>query len=190
MAERVPSRVALLAYKGTEGDLLRLWEDRLPESESVRVFPVDPDYSLTDILAHVITDEDVAEDFVLVPANCLPCSRVTFEELCTACALMDSRGGAHLWNRLPVRFSVERLMEFLPANDGLGPEQFLAKWYEWRGVRPEQVSFHWGNHVCPVYRANPCEHVIIEAFIKRRFVTAAPEGWPPVLALLNRLKML
>ena len=36
-------------------------------------------------------------------------------------------------------------------------------------------------------RANPCEHIVIEALIRKRFLYVSPAGWPAVTGLVKKL---
>ncbi len=38
----------------------------------------------------------------------------------------------------------------------------------------------------PVYRANPCENLVIEAFVRKKFVTASPEGYKAIARLVDQ----
>ena len=49
-----------------------------------------------------------------------------------------------------------------------------------------EVSFSFGNFITPVLRANPCENVVIEAFLRKFFVAASPEGFAAIAALAEK----
>ena len=175
--------LVVCAYEGTDGQLSKVWE----RTTGVRpvVITVKPDEDIRDILAGVIADSDVSDDFIFVPANCVPCAPISIEELATPLVFVDARGGREFGERLPKPFSKERLVEMLPA-DGQTAEEFLKDYFKRNLHRPVEAGFRFGNIVTPVYRANPCEHIVIEAFVRKKFVFATPEGYAAITHLIDR----
>lgn len=64
------ARLVVCAYEGTDIQLSKVWE-RMTGTRPV-VITVGQDDDIRDILAGVIADNSVADEFVLVPANCVP----------------------------------------------------------------------------------------------------------------------
>ena len=75
----------------------------------------------------------------------------------------------------------------LGADSDAPDEAFVRKYVESRGVRPLEVSHNFGNYYTKVLRENPCENVVIEAMIRKRFLYVGPAGWPAVTGLFHKL---
>lgn len=181
---RTERTVVVLAFAGTEEQMRNIWEVNCCEKIVVKIYD---GQSLTEILEEIIADNEVSNEFVLVPANLIPVRRTRYELL--SLPFVDRFGKtSSFWGRVPVKFGKEALAIFLPNNDSLPADDFVRKYI--RDVRDElalEVSHEFGNFYTKVLRSNPCENVIIEAFITKRFVYANEQGWPSVVALLEKL---
>lgn len=146
--------------------------------------PVDALTDIREILEECIADARIADEFVLIPANTIPCAAVTLEELRVPLVYIDSRQREQHDHRLPMPFRKESLVAFLASDDSTG-EAFAKGYAERYRTRPVQVSFAFGNYVTPVLRPNPCENVVLEAFVKRKFVTANPAGFAAIESIIR-----
>lgn len=181
VAERT---VVVLAFDGTEEQMLKIWERNCGEKIIVKSFN---GQSLKELLEDIIADNEIGNEFVLVPANLIPVTRTSFNLLTIPYADCYAKT-ISFWGRVPVAFSKEDLAVFLPENDQLSPEEFVRKYIkDARDERALIVSHEFGNFFTKVLRANPCENVVIEAFITKRFVYANEQGWPAVEAILKKL---
>ncbi len=176
--------VVVLAYAGTEGHMRAVWELNCCERIVVKTYR---EQSLIELLEDIIADNEIGNEFVLVPANLIPVTRTSFNLLTIPYADCYAKT-ISFWGRVPVAFSKEDLAVFLPENDQLSPEEFVRKYIkDARDERALMVSHEFGNFYTKVLRANPCENVIIEAFINKRFIYANKQGWQPVVALYEKL---
>lgn len=180
-----PARtVVVLAYAGTEDHMRAVWELNCCERIVVKTYR---EQSLIELLEDIIADNEIGNEFVLIPANLIPVTRTSFNLLTIPYADCYAKT-ISFWGRVPVAFSKEDLAVFLPENDQLSPEEFVRKYIkDARDERALIVSHEFGNFFTKVLRANPCENVVIEAFITKRFVYANEQGWPAVEAILKKL---
>ncbi len=176
--------VIVCAYEGTEDLMKRLW-DRFHKGVH-RVISVRADADTRDALISCLADETVADDFILVPANVVPCAEVS-DGLLGARFVYVTRGGERRHDsRVPLRVSKSELVDALAAEDSqtVSAEVFVGRLNA--GKRLNEVSFSFGNFITPVLRGNPCENVVIEAFIRKFFISASPEGFNAVSGLLEK----
>lgn len=176
-----PLHLIVCAYPGTEDLVKRIWEKfyDLP----VRIVFFQEGQSLVHLLETVMVMEDVDKVFTVIPANLVPCAPVRWSELQTPRA--DDHGGDKLcfWGRVPVCFNKDVLVDFLPANDTLSDEEFVKAYIT--GIRrPDLVSHSYGNFFTKVLRATPCEAVVIEGLMRKRFIYANAAGWNAISDLL------
>lgn len=181
---RTERTVVVLAFAGTEEQMRNIWEVNCCEKIVVKTYD---GQSLTEILEEIIADNEVSNEFVLVPANLIPVRRTRYELL--SLPFVDRFGKtSSFWGRVPVKFIKEALAIFLPNNDSLPADDFVRKYIG--DVQDElalEVSHEFGNFYTKVLRSNPCENVIIGAFITKRFVYANEQGWSSVVTLLEKL---
>ncbi len=176
--------VVICAYEGTEDLMKRLW-DRFHKGGH-KVIAVKAEASTRDALVECLSDEGIADEFVLLPANVIPCTEIP-DELLKGRFVYVTRGGERQHDsRVPLSVSKSGLVECLAAEDSLTvtPEVFIKRLNGDR--RLNEVSFSFGNFITPVLRGNPCENVVIEAFIRKFFVSASPEGFNAIAGLLEK----
>lgn len=184
--ERDPLHLVVLAHPGSEDLVRRVWEKfyNLP----VRIVTFQESDSLVSLLESVIAMEDVERMFAVIPGNLVPLAPVRWSELQTLRA--DDLGNDRLlmWGRVPVCFDKEALAEFLPDHDNLDGEAFVQQYFSvFAYTRPELVSHSYGNYLIKVLRANPCESVVIEGLLRKRFLYANAVGWKAVVDLVENL---
>lgn len=182
-AEVEKTNLVVCAYEGTDNQMLKVWEKMTGRKPVILTVKADTD--IRDILADVIADNSVSDDFILVPANCVPCAPVSMEELTTPLVFIDTLGNRVYGERLPKPFSKGRLVEALPDRER-SSEEFLKDYFKKYLNRPIEAGFRFGNIVTPVYRANPCEHIVVEAFVRKKFVFATPQGYAAISHLIDQ----
>lgn len=175
--------VIVLAHPGTEMLVKRIWEKYLPHPVDVLTFPEEA--SLKELLADIIAAPEFEDRFVLVPANLIPVAPVSLEELMVA-RVDVNKDQKRFWGRVPVFFSKDVLVDFLPENEELDDNAFVEKLLNSADVRPDEVSHSFGNFFTKVLRGNPCENVVIEALIRKRFIYASRVGWNAITGLLEK----
>lgn len=182
--EDVQAAVVVLAYKGTEEQVKRVWEKmaRLP----MVVLAYSDEEKLQDVLAKIVADESIADDFIFVPANVIPCKPVNLEELSVPYVYTTSRGERIYNSRVPMAFGKSKLVELLAASDAKDDEEFIRVYYGRYRHYPIEVGFTFGNFITPVTRANPCEHGVMEALARKRFISASAEGYKAISSLIEK----
>lgn len=182
--EDVQAAVVVLAYKGTEEQVKRVWEKMavLP----MIVLAYYDEEKLQDVLAKIVADESIADDFIFVPANVIPCKPVNLEELSVPYVYTTSRGERIYNSRVPMAFGKSKLVELLAASDAKDDEEFIRSYYGRYRHYPVEVGFTFGNFITPVTRANPCEHGVMEALVRKRFISASAEGYKAISSLIEK----
>jgi hypothetical protein len=180
----VQAAVVVLAYKGTEEQVKRVWEKMagLP----MAVLAYSDEEKLQDVLAKIVADESIADDFIFVPANVIPCKPVNLEELSVPYVYTTSRGERIYNSRVPMAFGKSKLVELLAASDAKDDEEFIRVYYGRYRHYPIEVGFTFGNFITPVTRANPCEHGVMEALVRKRFISASAEGYKAISSLIEK----
>ncbi len=174
--------LVICSYPGKEELVRKIWDKMLPQVEK-KVVTAEEDMPVQEVLADLIIDETVAEKFVFVPAVALPCAPVSFEELQMPVVFKDAKGGLHYNNRLPVMIDKEFMAIQLGEAKTEDPEAIMKKYVTSRG-RAVEVAFKEGNFVTPVLRGNPCEHVVMEALIRKKYIVANAAGLEAITPLL------
>ena len=182
--EDVQAAVVVLAYKGTEEQVKRVWEKMavLP----MVVLAYYDEEKLQDVLAKIVADESIADDFIFVPANVIPCKPVNLEELSVPYVYTTLRGERIYNSRVPMAFGKSKLVELLAASDAKDDEEFIRVYYGRYRHYPIEVGFTFGNFITPVTRANPCEHGVMEALVRKRFISASAEGYKAISSLIEK----
>ena len=178
--------LVILAFAGSDGILGKVWEKNGPGD--FKLIPVKQDESLKDILLEkVIADPEIEDRFVLVPANLVPCAKISLEELCCP-AVYVFKEKETWWGRTPVVFDKTALEDFLPENDTLSDEEFVKKWVKTHLTRrPLLVSREWGNYISVVLRADPCWARTAEAMVRKKFIFANPTGFNAITSQIVKV---
>lgn len=182
--EDVQAAVVVLAYKGTEEQVKRVWEKMagLP----MVVLAYSDEEKLQGVLAKIVADESIADDFIFVPANVIPVKPVNLEELSVPYVYTTSRGERIYNSRVPMAFGKSKLVDLLAASDAKDDEEFIRVYYGYYRRYPIEVGFTFGNFITPVTRANPCEHGEMEALVRKRFISASAEGYKAISSLIEK----
>lgn len=176
----VSVRVVVLATEGTEDTARAVWEMAL-SGEPLCIMTVGRDAVLSDVLQDILADNEVADHFVLVPAGCISCASVTFEELHLPVVYVKA-SGERCPDLFPMAFDKEDLVQRFSADD-FTPDNIVASTLGDR--RAIEVTFKEGNFVTPVFRGNPCEHIVMEALVRKKYIVANPEGFAAITPLLK-----
>ena len=124
---------------------------------------------------------------MLVPANLVPCAKISLEELCCP-AVYVFKEKETWWGRTPVVFDKTALEDFLPENDTLSDEEFVKKWVKTHLTRrPLLVSREWGNYISVVLRADPCWARTAEAMVRKKFIFANPTGFNAITSQIVKV---
>lgn len=174
-------QMVILAYEGQEETVLKAW-DRLCPGICKKMIVVDEDAKLHEVVGDIIADETVSDDFILIPATVIPCAPLSREELHMPIVYVDGKGVRH-YDRFPMAMSKEVMVAEL-ASETFTPELLLQRTV-FAGCRAIEASFKEGNIVTPVLRANPCEHIVMEALIRKKYIIASREGLTAITELLN-----
>lgn len=175
--------VVVCAYPGTEALMTRLW-DRYHGGRHLIL--TDTGASLPEVLAECLADNRIADRFTFIPPNVIPCTEISDEILKGNYVYVTRSGERQAASRVPMTFDKERLVVWLASDDSAtDTDEAFLKRYD-AGKRLMEVSFSFGNFITPVLRANPCENVVIEAFLRKFFVAASPEGFAAIAALAER----
>ena len=174
--------LVVCAYPGTEALMEAIWNRHC--DDPLLLMPVNPDTDIREVLETCIADERINDTFVLVPANTIPCSKITVLEMTVPLVYVDNQRKEHYNYRLPMFFNKELLVTHLAATDVTG-EALIRGYVEKFCTRPVQVSFAFGNYITPVLRPNPCEHVVLEGLIRRKFIVASPEGFAAIEEIIR-----
>ena len=180
-----PIRLIILAYPGTESLMSRVWEKNI--DAPFRIIPFEDGDSLISILEDVIAMNDVDRVFAVAPANLVPCAPISWDELQLPRVDVLQQDNVLYWGRVPVCFDKELLVDNLPVDDELDDESFVRAYVKmFYAGRPEQVSHSFGNYFVKVLRGTPCESVVIEGLMHKRYLYANAVGWAAVADLIEK----
>ena len=180
MAEETTVHVVVLSYAGTEPLLRALWEKNF--SGAFKIVTVPEKYSLLDVLAGILADPDIAEDFVLAQANVVPLVQMSLETLRIPAVYVSAEGIPQYSSHVPTRLSKERLADALSklAKESDFNAEKVIKESTIQDVRPIEVSHSFGNYIIRVFSGTPCHHKVIEGLLRRRFIGTTLVGWQAI----------
>lgn len=180
-----PIRLIILAYPGTESLMSRVWAKNI--YAPFRIIPFEDGDSLISILEDVIAMNDVDRVFAVAPANLVPCAPISWDELQLPRVDVLQQDNVLYWGRVPVCFDKELLVDNLPVDEELDDESFVRAYVKsFYAGRPEQVSHSFGNYFVKVLRGTPCESVVIEGLMHKRYLYANAVGWAAVADLIEK----
>ena len=161
-------KIVVLAHPGSEPLVRDIWEHfcDTPVVVWTNMFS-----SLKEALEAAMADNEIDSEFVLVPANLVPVSKVLPGEFQTPLVDVSGQNSTRYWGRVPVLMYKEQLVDFLPDNDSLEDNEFVKAYLK----------------ANKVIRGNPCENVVIEALVRKRFLYVSQAGWPAIKHLLKKL---
>lgn len=188
--------IVVCAYPGTEEKVAALWKKALGDREFL-VITAGPAVSgetpietiaeeITSLAEAVIADNRVADEFVLVAPNTFPTHKLYAEDLATPVVYVDAKGNRTFAHRLPQIYSKEILTTLLAEKEFWNPEEFAKRAMLASGRFPIEVGMSFGNYVTNVLRSAPCENKIIEALIRKKFISCNPDGWKGIARLVDK----
>lgn len=188
--------IVVCAYPGTEEKVAALWKKALGDREFL-VITAGPAISgetpietiaeeITSLAEAVIADDRVADEFVLVAPNTFPTHKLYAEDLATPVVYVDAKGKRTFAHRLPQIHSKEILTTLLAEKEFWNPEEFAKRAMLASGRFPIEVGMSFGNYVTNVLRSAPCENKIIEALIRKKFISCNPDGWKGIARLVDK----
>lgn len=173
--------IVILAYEEQMDIVRAAWDKACPCVVKTIISASEYD-KVADAIPDILADETIADEFILVPATVIPCAPLRMEELHNPLVYVDGKGRKH-YDRLPVALSKDDLAEII-SSEGFTPDT-LIETAGFAGSRAVEASFKEGNIVTPVLRANPCEHIVMEALIRKKYIIASREGLAAIIGLLK-----
>ena len=174
-------QLIVCAYEGTEQTMQRIWNS-MCETPS-EVLGIDENTSYKDVIASCIANQEIADKFIFVPANVVPCSPILLEEMFTPQVLLDSKRGISY--DLPMRIDKDVITELVADGNSSDSEMFES--YFRTLNRAVFASHYYGNSVAVVLRSNPDLEVLKEAMKTRKFIRTSAVGFKASSHLLKEL---
>lgn len=182
--------VVVMCHPGTLDLMKRIWEERLQNTQLIFIELDDPKEDLLDQLGRALVHEDITPGFVLAPANLIPCSEITLDDLMIPVVYV-TKNGQKIYNAVvPMTFDVEKaqeLIEEMAIADTYSAEEFVrlnedfARAYaERHRTRALEVGISFGNYISPVTRGTPCGNKVIEALMRKKFLSANKVGFEAI----------
>lgn len=177
-------KVVIAAFPGTELKLQAVWAKFIGDYP----FKVIPSDDTMMAVASAVADDSVEDNFVFVPANTFPCKHINRGELWLPVVYVSKDGKKTYGHSLPMQFNKAKAVELLTDVDfdEKDPEMFFKKASAaWTPV-PVEVGMAFGNFVTPVLRGAPCEHKVIEAMVRKKYITTSAVGWKAIEHLIDQ----
>ena len=145
---------------------------------------------LDELAAATLLRDDIPECFTLIPAGTIPCKKLDLAACKVPTVCIRANGERAYASGLPVYIeSKSKLAAILGSiDDNLAPEEYTEKFAEAllpEGIIPAEVSFHFGNWIAPIISDNPCDHRVIEALLRRKFVTTTRTNLSHITTILK-----
>ena len=182
--------VVVMCHPGTLDLMKRIWEERLQNAQLIFIELDDPKEGLLDQLGRALAHENITPGFVLAPANLIPCSEITLDDLMIPVVYVTKDGKRVYDAVVPMTFDVEKaqeLIEEMAIADTYSDEDFaklnedFARAYaERHRTRALEVGINFGNYISPVTRGTPCGNKVIEALMRKKFLSANKVGFDAI----------
>ena len=182
--------VVVMCHPGTLDLMKRIWEERLQNAQLIFIELDDPKEGLLDQLGRALAHENITPGFVLAPANLIPCSEITLDDLMIPVVYVTKDGKRVYDAVVPMTFDVEKaqeLIEEMAIADTYSEEEFaklnedFARAYaERHRTRALEVGISFGNYISPVTRGTPCGNKVIEALMRKKFLSANKVGFDAI----------
>lgn len=182
--------VVVMCHPGTLDLMKRIWEERLQNAQLIFIELDDPKEGLLDQLGRALAHENITPGFVLAPANLIPCSEITLDDLMIPVVYVTKDGKRVYDAVVPMTFDVEKaqqLIETMATEDDYSEEEFaklnedFARAYaERHRTRALEVGISFGNYISPVTRGTPCGNKVIEALMRKKFLSANKVGFDAI----------
>lgn len=182
--------VVVMCHPGTLDLMKRIWEERLQNTQLIFIELDDPKEDLLDQLGRALAHKEITPTFVLAPANLIPCSEITLDDLQIPVVYVTKDGKRVYDAVVPMTFDVEKaqeLIEEMAIADTYSAEEFVklnedfARAYaERHRTRALEVGISFGNYISPVTRGTPCGNKVIEALMRKKFLSANKVGFEAI----------
>ena len=182
--------VVVMCHPGTLDLMKRIWEERLQNAQLIFIELDDPKAGLLSQLGRALAHENITPGFVLAPANLIPCSEIMLDDLMIPVVYVTKDGKRVYDAVVPMTFDVEKaqeLIEEMAIADTYSDEDFaklnedFARAYaERHRTRALEVGINFGNYISPVTRGTPCGNKVIEALMRKKFLSANKVGFDAI----------
>ena len=182
--------VVVMCHPGTLDLMKRIWEERLQNAQLIFIELDDPKEGLLYQLGRALAHENITPGFVLAPANLIPCSEIMLDDLMIPVVYVTKDGKRVYDAVVPMTFDVEKaqeLIEEMAIADTYSDEDFaklnedFARAYaERHRTRALEVGINFGNYISPVTRGTPCRNKVIEALMRKKFLSANKVGFDAI----------
>ena len=179
--------VVVMCHPGTLDLMKRIWEERLQDTQLIFIELDSDEESLLDQLGRALAHSETTPRFVLAPANLIPCSEITLDDLMTPVVYVTKGGQRKFDSVIPMPFDTEKaqqLIETMVTEEEYSDAAFLilnenfARTYaEKHRTRALEVGMSFGNYISPVTRGTPCGNKVIEAMMRKKFLSANRVGF-------------
>lgn len=182
--------VVVMCHPGTLDLMKRIWEERLQNTALIFIELDESTEGLLNQLGRALAHKEITPTFVLAPANLIPCSEITLDDLQIPVVYVTKDGKRVYDAVVPMTFDVEKaqkLIEEMVIADTYSAEEFVrlnedfARAYaERHRTRALEVGISFGNYVSPVTRGTPCGNKVIEALMRKKFLSANKVGFEAI----------
>ena len=182
--------VVVMCHPGTLDLMKRIWEERLQNTALIFIELDESTEGLLNQLGRALAHKEITPIFVLAPANLIPCSEITLDDLQIPVVYVTKDGKRVYDAVVPMTFDVEKaqeLIEEMAIADTYSAEEFaklnedFARAYaERHRTRALEVGISFGNYVSPVTRGTPCGNKVIEAMMRKKFLSANKVGFDAI----------
>ena len=182
--------VVVMCHPGTLDLMKRIWEERLQNTALIFIELDESTEGLLNQLGRALAHKEITPTFVLAPANLIPCSEITLDDLQIPVVYVTKDGKRVYDAVVPMTFDVEKaqeLIEEMAIADTYSAEEFVklnedfARAYaERHRTRALEVGISFGNYVSPVTRGTPCGNKVIEALMRKKFLSANKVGFEAI----------
>lgn len=182
--------VVVMCHPGTLDLMKRIWEERLQNTALIFIELDESTEGLLNQLGRALAHKEITPTFVLAPANLIPCSEITLDDLQIPVVYVTKDGKRVYDAVVPMTFDVEKaqeLIEEMAIADTYSAEEFVklnedfARAYaERHRTRALEVGLSFGNYISPVTRGTPCGNKVIEALMRKKFLSANKVGFEAI----------
>lgn len=182
--------VVVMCHPGTLDLMKRIWEERLQNTALIFIELDESTEGLLNQLGRALAHKEITPTFVLAPANLIPCSEITLDDLQIPVVYVTKDGKRVYDAVVPMTFDVEKaqeLIEEMAIADTYSAEEFVklnedfARAYaERHRTRALEVGISFGNYISPVTRGTPCGNKVIEALMRKKFLSANKVGFEAI----------
>jgi len=182
--------VVVMCHPGTLDLMKRIWEERLQNTALIFIELDESTEGLLNQLGRALAHKEITPTFVLAPANLIPCSEITLDDLQIPVVYVTKDGKRVYDAVIPMTFDVEKaqeLIEEMAIADTYSAKEFVrlnedfARAYaERHRTRALEVGISFGNYISPVTRGTPCGNKVIEALMRKKFLSANKVGFEAI----------